>query len=92
MEARVIIAMAARRYDFAKVGLGEVVLDAETGRPSLDPAKHEKQYKVVEEVYPVSFVGLRLCSCGLRANDRQTQNVTKKPVDGMLVKVRMASA
>lgn len=51
IEARVIIALAARRYDFVKAGMGEVVLD-NSGQPSLD--ERTGQYKVTEEVYPVS--------------------------------------
>ncbi|KAI1204237.1 cytochrome P450 [Annulohypoxylon truncatum] len=68
VEARVILALAVRRYDFVKVGLGEVVL-GEDGRPSLDSAK--AQYKVAEELYT-------------------TRQVTSKPVDGMMMKVRLA--
>lgn len=56
IEARVIIAMAARRYNFIKVGLGEVALDPKTGQPSLDPATNGQQYKVTEELYPVSCI------------------------------------
>lgn len=51
IEVRVIIALAVRRYDFTKVGLGEFALD-ESGRPSLDDTKG--QYKVKEELYTVS--------------------------------------
>ncbi|KAI0109157.1 cytochrome P450 [Nemania sp. FL0031] len=43
MEARVIIAYAARRYDFAKVGRGEVVRDKD-GQPIKDP-KGNFQFK-----------------------------------------------
>ncbi|KAI1503597.1 cytochrome P450 [Biscogniauxia marginata] len=67
IEARVIIALTARRYDFVKVGLGEVVLD-ESGRPSLDNTKG--QYRVTEELYT-------------------TRQVTSKPVDGMMMRVRL---
>ncbi|KAH7311263.1 cytochrome P450 [Stachybotrys elegans] len=48
IEARVIIAMVACRYDFTKVGLGEPALD-DSGRPILDD-KH--QFKVKSELYP----------------------------------------
>ncbi|KAI0895396.1 cytochrome P450 [Annulohypoxylon nitens] len=67
IEARVIIAMTVRRYDFIKVGLGEVALD-ESGRPSFDSSKG--QYRVSEELYPI-------------------RQVTSKPVDGMMMKVRL---
>lgn len=53
IEARVIIALAVRRYDFIKVGLGEFALD-EGGRPKLDTKKG--QYKVTEELYTVSIL------------------------------------
>ncbi|KAM7212398.1 cytochrome p450 [Rhypophila decipiens] len=49
IEARVIIAMIARRYDFTKVGLGELARD-EKGRPILD---ERGQYKVKDELYSV---------------------------------------
>lgn len=58
VEARVVIALAVRQYGFVKVGLGEVALD-ENGRPSLDNEKG--QYKVVEELYPVS--SSTTCGC-----------------------------
>ncbi|KAL2285589.1 hypothetical protein FJTKL_07620 [Diaporthe vaccinii] len=53
IEARVVIALAVRRYDFVKVGMGEVVLD-DSGQPSLD--ERTGQYKVTEEVYPARQV------------------------------------
>ncbi|KAE8381227.1 cytochrome P450 monooxygenase [Aspergillus bertholletiae] len=47
IEARVILACAARKYDFFKVGLGETMVDA-SGAPIL----HENgQYRAVEDVY-----------------------------------------
>ncbi|KAI2471378.1 cytochrome P450 [Annulohypoxylon bovei var. microspora] len=67
IEARVIIALTVRRYDFIKVGLGEVALD-ESGRPSLDHSKG--QYGMSEELYT-------------------TRQVTSKPVDGMMMKVKL---
>ncbi|KAL2175877.1 cytochrome P450 [Thermothelomyces heterothallicus CBS 202.75] len=65
IEARVIVALVARRYDFVKVGLGELDLE-EAGRPILD---EKGQYKTKSELY-------------------NTQQVTAKPVDGMMMKVR----
>lgn len=50
IEARVILACAARRYDFTKVGLGELDLDA-NGRPKLDA---KGAYEVKTKVYNVS--------------------------------------
>ncbi|KAI0199111.1 cytochrome P450 [Astrocystis sublimbata] len=47
LEARVIIAIVARRYDFVKTGLGASVLD-EKGRPMLN---EKGQYRVKSELY-----------------------------------------
>ncbi|KAK3368848.1 cytochrome P450 [Lasiosphaeria ovina] len=47
IEARVLIAMVARRYDFTKVGQGAVALD-KAGEPELDGLG---QYKVVSDMY-----------------------------------------
>lgn len=51
LEARVVVALTARRYDFVKVGLGAFELDS-ARRPILD---EKNRYRVVSEVYPVSF-------------------------------------
>ncbi|KAK1757100.1 cytochrome P450 [Echria macrotheca] len=69
IEIKVIIAMAARRYDFVKVGLGELVLDDQTGEPKLG---EDGQYLVKSELY-------------------KTRQVIAKPVDGMRMKVKLAS-
>lgn len=66
IEARVIIAVIARRFEFVKVGLGELDAD-DKGRPILN---EKGEYKVKTEVY-------------------QTIQVTAKPVDGMMVKVKL---
>ncbi|KAI1428990.1 cytochrome P450 [Xylaria sp. FL1777] len=50
IEARVVVALIARRYDFVKVGLGALEVD-ELGKPILDT---NGQYKVTSEMYPVS--------------------------------------
>ncbi|KAM0426562.1 hypothetical protein ACHAPT_008254 [Fusarium lateritium] len=50
LEARVIIAIVARQFDFVKVGLGELDLDGK-GQPILDD---KDQCKVKSELYPVS--------------------------------------
>jgi cytochrome P450 len=47
IEARVILACCVRRYDFVKVGRGELVLDGE-GRPVLND---RGQYEVKSEMY-----------------------------------------
>jgi cytochrome P450 len=57
IEARVILAVIARRYDFTKVGLGELDLDDKA-----EPVLNEKRkYKVKSEVYQVSrpYIGSR---------------------------------
>ncbi|KAK8085720.1 hypothetical protein PG997_006991 [Apiospora hydei] len=48
IEARVILAFVARRYDFTKVGLGALELDG-SGRPVLDDKG--RYYKVQSELY-----------------------------------------
>ena len=52
MEARVILASVARRYDFVKVGAGEVRLD-ERGEPVLN---EKGQYEVKSELFNVSHI------------------------------------
>ena len=51
IEARVLIALVARRYDFTKMGVGSVALDA-FGKPELD---EYGQMKVVSDMYMVSI-------------------------------------
>ena len=53
LEARVILASVARRYDFVKVGAGEVRLD-ERGEPVLN---EKGQYEVKSELFNVSHIG-----------------------------------
>lgn len=53
IEARVILAVVARRYDFVKVGAGEFQVD-EKGHPLLDEEKG--QFRVKSEMYSVSCV------------------------------------
>ncbi|KAJ4423895.1 hypothetical protein N0V82_001481 [Gnomoniopsis sp. IMI 355080] len=48
IEARVVIAMVARHYDFVKVGLGAAAIDRTTGKPGLDG---HGQYKVDTKIY-----------------------------------------
>lgn len=50
IEAKVILALVARRYDFVKVGIGEFQLDGE-GRPVLDDKGY---YKTKSELFSVS--------------------------------------
>lgn len=51
IEAKVILACAARRYDFQKVGLGELELDGE-GKPILD---EKGVYQTKSTLFNVSF-------------------------------------
>lgn len=51
IEGRAAVALLARRFDFTKVGLGELELD-ERGLPTLD--ERTRQFKVKSELYPVS--------------------------------------
>ncbi|KAI0540097.1 cytochrome P450 [Xylaria digitata] len=66
LEARVMVALVVRRYDFVKVGLGQLAVD-EAGNPILE---EQGRYKVVSEMYP-------------------TRQVTPKPVDGMMMRVKL---
>lgn len=56
LEARVILACTVRRYDFTKVGLGEVALD-EDGKPI---ENDQGQYKVKSENYNVGYPSINL--------------------------------
>ncbi|KAL4935582.1 hypothetical protein BDV06DRAFT_234185 [Aspergillus oleicola] len=66
IEMRVIIAAVARQFEFTKIGLGEIALDARTGSPILG---HDGQCVVKSHVY-------------------NTRQITARPVDDMLVKVK----
>lgn len=52
IEARVVMALVARHFDFLKVGIGAAILDSTTGQPELDTYG---QYKVAEKMYNVSL-------------------------------------
>ena len=101
IEARVILAVVARRYDFTKVGVGEVALN-EKGLPTLD---EKGQYKVMSELFSVSvfiplpyltpmisYISLAERPCrtyGTFTNPSQTRQVTSKPVDGTRMRVQL---
>lgn len=53
IEARVVMALVARHFDFVKVGIGAAVVDRATGQPELD---EHGQYKVAEKMYNVSLL------------------------------------
>ncbi|TGJ78228.1 hypothetical protein E0Z10_g10537 [Xylaria hypoxylon] len=52
LEARLVVALVAPRYDFVKIGLGEVAVDG-AGQPISDEKGH---YKVASEMYPTRKV------------------------------------
>ncbi|KAF7596387.1 hypothetical protein BBP40_002131 [Aspergillus hancockii] len=86
LEARAILACTVRRYDFVKVGLGEVARD-ESREATLDP---KGQYEVRRELYNVRILVVH----GVFVTDLksgQTMQVTAKPVDGMRMMVQLAS-
>lgn len=86
IEARVIIAMLARRYEFTKIGLGEFELGKD-GKPIVD----DKGYnKTKSELYAVSTGSFRRLRGALDPNGQQTIQITAKPVDRMLMKVKLA--
>lgn len=86
IEARVIIAMLVRRYEFIKVGLGQMELDG-SGQPIVDG---KGQSKVKSDLYSVSIRSLH----AVRRKEQvlnlisQTIRITAKPVDGMMMKVK----
>lgn len=84
LEVRVILACVMRRYDFVKVGVGEVERD-EKGRPVVD---EKGNYKTKSELISVSFESWSSGNVG--ADRTQTMSVTSKPIDKtrMIVKMR----
>lgn len=64
MEARLILACAARQYDFVKTGLGELEVDEKTGKPILD----EKGYAKTKSTL------FTVCFCALEGNDNGTND------------------
>ncbi|KAI1169481.1 cytochrome P450 [Nemania sp. FL0916] len=69
IETRVVLALAVRRFDFTKIGIGAVSINDKSGQPEM--GKHG-QYEVLEEMY-------------------MKMQVTAKPVDGMIMKVKIAT-
>ena len=59
LEARVILACAVRRYDFTKIGLGEIARD-EKGQPILN---EKGQFETTSQLYNVCFVVIVLVDC-----------------------------
>lgn len=56
IEARVVMALVTRHFDFTKVGTGAAILDSATGQAELDA---HGQYKVAEKMYNVSLPTLK---------------------------------
>lgn len=87
LEARVIVACTVRLYDFAKVGLGAVVLDSQGNLKLNDKG----QYGVESPLYNVGY--LRIVSSldwiadYVSLHLEQTMQVTAKPVDGTRMRV-----
>ncbi|KAK3374831.1 cytochrome P450 [Podospora didyma] len=73
---RVLIALAARRYDFTKIGIGSVAL-RDAGKPDMDKYG---QYKAAISMYMRKFS---------QSPYIQTREVTSKSVGGMRMKVRL---
>lgn len=86
IEARVIIAMLVRRFEFIKVGLGQTELDG-SGQPIVDD---KGQFKVKSDLYSVSTRSWHAVRRGSRVLtlSSQTIRITAKPVDGMMMKVK----
>lgn len=57
IEARVVIAMTARQYEFLKVGIGALALNSVTGKPDVG---ENGQYGVTKEMYQVSCPNLHV--------------------------------
>lgn len=74
LESRIIISVVARKYDFVKVGLGEIALN-EKGLPTVDD---RGQYKVKSELYNVSIHFRPFANFGERA---PTENFTRPLLD-----------
>ncbi|KAK8092471.1 uncharacterized protein PG998_014956 [Apiospora kogelbergensis] len=68
IEIRFIVALLAKRYEFTKVGAGELFTNQD-GRPTLDK---KGQFHAKSELH-------------------NTIKITRKPVDGMMIKVKLAS-
>lgn len=67
IEARIILAMAARRYDFTKVGLGASKLSETDKKPILN---QHGQYEAVKELYNVGFFHSRFSKSMANDNDK----------------------
>jgi len=87
IEARVILATAVRRYDFIKVGLGESLLD-DKGQPIVDD---NGQHKTISVLYNVSIPPRVVGQSPLFADVKQTMQVTAKPIDGCVMRVKLRS-
>lgn len=83
LEARVILACVMRRYDFVKVGVGEVEVD-EKGQPVVD---EKGKYKTTSELFSVSL--RESCMLSMKGTDLlQTMSITSKPIDKTRMRVK----
>lgn len=82
IEAKVILALVARRYDFVKVGLGELELDAQ-GQPMADEKGY---YKTKSELFNVRSVLLPPTSPAPRSLFTTVPEITR-PFTNRLAKV-----
>lgn len=78
IEAKVILACAARRYDFQKVGLGELDLDSE-GKPILDDKGY---YRTKSELFNVSSSAIPPAALSWCQLSWLLTPVTEYPSDG----------
>jgi hypothetical protein len=91
IESKIILACVARRYEFIKVGTGAIKRDADGNRVMGENGK----FVAETELYSVSvflfflvfFHSFFLPS--LTETRKQSRQITAKPVDGMLAKVRL---
>jgi cytochrome P450 len=83
LEARVILACVMRRYDFIKVGAGEVEVD-EQGRPIVD---EKGRYRTKSEMFNVSRRA-RTCM-DFTLMRPQAMVVTSKPFDKCRMRIQM---
>lgn len=92
IEVRVILALVLQRFDFEKVGIGAPKLDKETGKPFLAGGDGGVAgiYELDSDLYNVGFFSAPSISI-TPTDKRQMSQVTAKPVDGMMMKVRFAA-
>ena len=86
LEARVILACTVRRYDFTKVGAGEVDLN-EKGQPVLDD---RGRYKLKSELFSVSLLQIYVLPY-YNLMLLQAPVITAKPFDKCVMRVKLTN-